>query len=119
MKTTYEIRTPDLKSWFISFDDIWEARAYYKEHVKDAPVTHRMHGAVVVEHSRERHSEAETARLNWLEANLGKVVPGSADAKFWILGQKEFAPNKATNIRAAIDAARGVPQTAEKIISPA
>lgn len=53
-----------------------------------------------------RKMAEDSARLDWLENNMGRVVPGSNDAKFWILGMKEFAPNKASNIRAAIDAAR-------------
>lgn len=47
----------------------------------------------------------DTARLDWLENNLGKVAPGSKAAKFWILGQRQLEPNCASTVRAAIDAA--------------
>ena len=49
--------------------------------------------------------DRDRERLDWLNENMGKVVPGTDDAKFWMLGMKEYAPNKATNIRAAIDSA--------------
>ncbi len=116
MKTVYEIRTPDLSGVFIGFDWVHLARAYWKEHVENAPATYRMHGAVVVEHTWEMPHEAETARLNWLESNAHALVwddqrPGVEAADD---GQKYFGDT----LREALDLARRAPQSTAKVISP-
>lgn len=115
MKTVYEIRTPDLSGIFIGFDWFNEAAAYWKEHVKNAPPTYRMHGAVIVEHTWEMPHEAEKARFNWLAFRLEQVGWSGVEMEIESIrdaGRDDFG----ASLREAIDGLRKAPASTEKVI---
>ncbi len=114
---TYEIRSADLQSIFCTFEEweIREARALYEMQFKHATETDRRHGTVLVRAQWESNSEAEKARLDWLEANPrpGEVQGGAEDghvAKVWLV-----AAHSGT-LRDALDVLRGKPEPEVVII---
>lgn len=116
MRTQYEIRNPRLDGIYISFDTEWEALRFWRENVEHAAETNRIYGAVVVRHSWESKSEAETARLNWL---LG------TDSGAALVAECARAPSLYQNAdtwlavaRTAIDVLRKAPPSTVAVIWP-
>lgn len=116
MKTQYEIRNPRSDGIFIGFDTEYEAMRYWRENVERVPPTNLIHGAIVVRHSWETKSEAETARLNFL------LSPGSMAA---LNAECERAPalyeNPETwlsNARTALDICRNSQPDTSVVIWP-
>lgn len=116
MKTQYEIRNPRTDGIFIGFDTEWAAMRYWRENVEQVPESNLIHGAIVVKHSWEPNSEAETARLNWL------LSPGSLAA---LNAECERAPGLYKNpetwqtaARTAIDICRKSPPHTVSVIWP-
>jgi hypothetical protein len=67
----FQARTPGLKSIICNWDD-WderEARRVYEKDYKTAPETGLRHLSVLVLAEWESPAEADTARIEWLEAN--------------------------------------------------
>lgn len=113
MKTTYEIRTPDLGGIFISFGDEHSAMKWWRDNVEPTPSTSIYHRAVVVKHVRETHSEAETARLDFMLTEKGVQAFSRACAELGCTGTDW--PGDA---RKALDLARNAPPSVATVIWP-
>ena len=116
MTTKYEIRNPETNGIFIGFDTDDEAIKYWEENCKNAPESHRMHGAVVVRHSWESPAEAETARLNWLlsEGSIAALIAECDRAP----ALYENGLTWLSNARVAIDICRKAPVRTATVIWP-
>lgn len=113
VKTEFQIRSADLKGVFIGFDAEWEAMRWWQENVPAATGMHK--GAVVVKATWETPCEAETARLDWLDQHgQPETYEDASHALVWVVHGEPGG----RSVRAAIDAARGVPERTETVIYP-
>lgn len=109
MRTSFQVRNPNSDGIFISFDREPHALDWWDENVKNAPETSYHHGAIVVQHTRETESEAETARIDFM-VSTGSIAKFSA-ACTRLAADPEWANVEWRKFsRKAIDIARGAPE---------
>lgn len=113
MKTTFEIRTPDLSGIYIGFDNEHDAMRYWRDEIERLGPTDLRCGAVVVRSVRETATEKETARLDFLLSDGG--IAKFARACLTLGGSGADWPNEA---RQAIDLARNAPAPEVHVIWP-
>ena len=107
----YQARSADMKSIMCQWPEWDRNRAIetYRREYQNAPETDLRHGKVLVLAEWESPDEADRARLDWLD-NWGYELELP---KSWSVELPSDQTGNTRNVRAAIDAARKVPE--EKI----